>query len=80
MPQEESILNVVNIPLDAFKTFETTRNIILTRILPSVTKPSVTIQYDVWAKTHIVVSIQAPDEETFVKIIVEKSDISLDIK
>ncbi|MCX6236600.1 MAG: DUF4837 family protein [Bacteroidia bacterium] len=75
LPQEEPILTVVNVPPDAFKTFETTRNIVLTRILPSVTEPSVTIQYDVWAKPQVVVSVQAPDEAAFIKIFAEKSDM-----
>jgi len=75
LPQEEPILNVVSIPPDAFKTFETTRNIVLTRILPSVTEPSVTIQYDVWARQQVVISVQAADEAGFVKIFAEKSDM-----
>lgn len=75
LPQEEPILNVVNVPPDAFKTFETTRNIVLTRILPSVTVPSVTIQYNVWARPQVVVTIQAADEAGFVKIFAEKSDM-----
>lgn len=75
LPQEEPILNVVNVPPEALKSFETTRNIVLTRILPSVTEPSVTIQYDVWARPQVVVSVQAPDEAGFVKIFAEKSDM-----
>lgn len=75
LPQEEPILNVVNVPPDAFKTFETTRNIVLTRILPSVTQPSVTIQYNVWARPQVVVTVQAADEAGFVKIFAEKSDM-----
>ncbi len=74
LPQEEPILSVDNIPPDALKTFETTRNIILTRILPSVTEPSVTFQYNVWAKSQVVISVQAADEAGFVKIFAEKSD------
>lgn len=75
LPQEEPIFNVVNVPPEVFKTFETTRNIILTRILSSVTEPSVTMQYDVWAKPQVVISVQAPDEAAFVKIFAEKSDM-----
>ena len=75
LPQEEPILNVVNVPPDAFKTFETTRNIVLTRILPSVIEPSVTIQYNVWARPQVVVTVQAADEAGFVKIFAEKSDM-----
>jgi hypothetical protein len=75
LPQEEPILNVSNVPPDALKAFETTRNIVLTRILPSVTESSVSVQYDVWAKPQVVISIQAPDEAAFIKIFAEKSDL-----
>lgn len=75
LPQEEPILNVVNVPPDAFKTFETTRNIVLTRILPSVTVSSVTVQYNVWARPQVVVTVQASDEAGFVRIFAEKSDM-----
>jgi len=75
LPQEEPILIVVNVPPDAFKAFETTRNIVLTRILPSVAEPSVTIQYNVWAKPQVVVTVQAADEAGFVKIFAAKSDM-----
>lgn len=74
LPQQEPILSIANVPPDAFKTFETTRNIILTRILPSVTEPSVTYQYNVWAKPQIVVTVQAADEAQFIKLFSEKSD------
>jgi len=74
LPQEEPILSVANVPPDALKAFEATRNIVLTRILPSVTEPSVTIQYNVWAKPQVVISVQAADEAAFVKIFAEKSD------
>ncbi len=75
LPQEEPILNVVNVPPEAFKTFETTRNIILTRILPSITEPSVSVKYNVWARPQVVVIVQAADESAFMKIFAEKSDL-----
>lgn len=74
LPQEEPILNIINIPPEALKTFETNRNIVLTRILSSVKEPSVTVQYNVWAKPQVVVSVQAPDEASFMKFFAEKSD------
>jgi len=75
LPQEEPILSIADVPPEAFKSFETTRNIVLTRILPTVTEPSVTIQYNVWAKTQVVITVQAADEAGFVKIFAEKSDM-----
>lgn len=75
LPQEKPILNVVNVPPDAFKTFETTRNIVLTQILPSVTEPSVTVQNNVWARPQVIVTVQAPDEAGFIRIFSEKSDM-----
>lgn len=75
LPQEEPILTITNVPPSVFKTFQTTRNIVVARILPSVTKPSVTIQYDVWAKPQVVVTVEASDEPGFIKIFAEKSNL-----
>jgi hypothetical protein len=74
LPQEEPILNVTDIPDDAFKAFETSRNIILTKISATVKEPSITVQRDVYAKYQLIISIQAPDESSFIKIFSEKSD------
>lgn len=75
LPQEEPILNITDIPPDAFNTFETSRNIILTRILPSVIEPTVTVQRDLYAKSQLVITVQAPDDSSFIRIFSKKSDM-----
>lgn len=75
LPQTEPIMNLTDIPPDAFKAFQTTRNIILTRIAETVTEPSVTVQRDVYAKSQLIISVQAPDEESFIKLFSEKLDM-----
>lgn len=74
LPQVEPILTVTNIPPEAFKAFETTRNLVVTKISPTVTEAAVTVQKEIFSKSQLVVSVQAPDVESFVKIFSEKSD------
>jgi hypothetical protein len=76
LPQEEPILDIVNIPPRAFKAiFKTARNIILTKISTTVKEPSIKIQKDIWAAPQVVLSIQAPDENSFATFFRDKSDI-----
>ncbi len=74
LPQEEPIMTLTDIPPDAFKAFETSRNIILTKISPSVSEPSVTVQRNVYAKSQLVISVQAPDTASFIDIFSKESD------
>ena len=67
LPKEEPVLNVVHIPPEAFgEIFQTSRNILLTKIDPSVKEPSMIIQRNVWSKPQLIVSVQAPDEKSFI--------------
>jgi hypothetical protein len=76
LPQEEPILDVVNIPPAAFKEiFKTARNIILTRISSTVKEPSIKIQKDVWATPQVVLTIQASDAKSFATFFRDKSDV-----
>lgn len=66
LPQDEPMMNVVHIPPQAFgEIFKTSRNLLLTKISPSVKEPSITIQRNVWSKPQLIVSVQAPDEKSF---------------
>lgn len=66
LPQEEPILDIINIPPEAFKEiFKTARNIILTRISTTVKEPAIKIQKDVWATPQVVISVMAPDVKSF---------------
>lgn len=74
LPQEEPIITLTDIPPDAYKAFETSRNIILTKISPSINEPSVTVQRDVYAKSQLIISVQAPDTASFINIFSKESD------
>lgn len=75
LPQAEPILDLVHIPPKAFKDiFKTNRNIILTKISSNVKENSIIIRRDVWAHPQVVISLQAKDEEAFVKLFTDNSD------
>ena len=75
LPKEEPVLNVVNIPPEAFgEIFKTSRNIVLTRISPTVKEPSLTIQRNVWSKPQIIVTVQAPDQQSFLDYFAKKGN------
>ena len=70
MPQDEPLFDVVNIPNEGFTKFlMANRNIIKTIISNSVEKPGIIFRKDVWAEPQIVINIQAPDQESFLKIL-----------
>jgi len=75
LPQEEPMLNVVHIPPQAFgEIFKTGRNLLLTKINPSVKEPKITIQRNVWAKPQIIVSVQAPNDKSFTDFFAKKGN------
>lgn len=75
LPQDEPILDVINIPKEAFaEIFKTSRNIIITNIGSSVSKPGVTYQRDVYAYTQALVTINAKSQKEFVTIFKQNSD------
>ena len=66
LPQSEPLFNVINIPRKAFsELFRIHRNIIITKIDNSVEKPGIKVEYDRWAVPQIVITIVAPNSESF---------------
>ncbi|WP_027585197.1 DUF4837 family protein [Prolixibacter bellariivorans] len=75
LPKDEPMLNVVHIPPEAFsEIFKTGRNILLTKISPSVKEPSIKIQRNVWSKPQLIVTVQAPDEKSFVDFFAKRGN------
>ncbi len=66
LPQDEPLFDLINVPPEAFKSiFKTTRNIIQTKIVPTVDSTGVFFKKDVWANPQSVVIIQARNSEEF---------------
>ena len=75
LPQEEPIFDLVNVPPAAFtKIFKSTRNIIKTTILTTVTTPEVLMKDDVWAYPQATVEIKANSAAQFEEIFNENSN------
>lgn len=74
LPQSEPLYTLVDVAPNGFtQMFQIHRNIIIVNISSSVTEPGVTIRQNVWAAPQCVIGINAPDNETAVKIIKENS-------
>ncbi len=75
LPQEEPIFDLVNIPPDAFKNiFKSTRNILITNISITNSKPQIIFKDDVWAYPQATVEIKAKNNQDFAKIFNENKD------
>ena len=68
--QVEPMFDVIFIPKRDFaKIFETHRHIFFLDIDPQLSSPTIEITRDVWSYPQLVVRVNAPDEETAVRII-----------
>lgn len=75
LPQDEPLFDLISVPHEAFKDiFQTTRNIIQTRISPIVENPGVTFTDNVWAYPQATVQINARNNEEFETLFAENSD------
>ena len=75
LPQDEPLFDLISVPHEAFKEiFQTTRNIIQTRISPIVENPGVIFTDNVWAYPQATVQINARNNEEFETIFAENSD------
>ena len=75
LPQDEPLFDLISVPHEAFKEiFQTTRNIIQTRISPIVENPGVIFTDNVWAYPQATVQINARNNEEFETIFTENSD------
>ncbi len=75
LPQDEPLFDLISVPHEAFKEiFQTTRNIIQTRISPIIENPGVTFTDNVWAFPQATVQINARTNEEFETLFREYSD------
>lgn len=75
LPQEEPLFDLISVPHEAFKEiFQTTRNIIQTRISPIVENPGITFTDNIWAFPQATVQINARNNEEFDALFRENSD------
>ena len=78
LPQKEPLYTLINIVPSAFTDiFQIHRNIILVNIDSKVVKPDLLLRSDAWARPQCVIAINAPDSETALNLIKEKSRIIL---
>ena len=64
LPQDEPIFSLVNVPQNGFKSiFKTTRNILITTISSTVSKPEIVFKDDVWAYPQATVELKAKNAE-----------------
>jgi len=75
LPQDEPIFNLVNVPPIGFKSiFKSTRNILMTTISTTVTKPQVVFKDDIWAYPQATVEIKAKNANDWAKIYKENEN------
>ena len=69
LPQDEPIFSLVNVPQNGFKSiFKTTRNILITSISSTISKPEIIFKDDVWAYPQATVEIKAKNAEEWTKL------------
>lgn len=75
LPQDEPLFDLIKVPHEAFKDiFQSTRNILQTRISPIVENPGISFNDNVWAYPQATVQINARNNEEFEKLFNENSD------
>lgn len=73
LPMEEPRFNFMYVPHSNFdRVYKRQRNIIITKISPEY-PAKLHIQKDTWAKTQIVLTITAPNEEAFIELYNERA-------
>lgn len=74
LPQREPLYTLVNVAPGGFNNmFQIHRNIVIVNISSSVVEAGVVLRKDVWATPQSVIHINAPDNDTAVKLIKENS-------
>lgn len=75
LPQEEPMLNLIDVPPDAFiSLFKSHRNILTVKISSAFTEPKVEFANDTWAYPQAVINIQANSPENFEELFKANSD------
>lgn len=69
LPQREPLFNLVNIPAKAFTDlFKIHRNLIIISIDPSIEKAGINVDYNRWSKPQLIITIKAPNRESFFEL------------
>lgn len=75
LPQKEPMFTLVNIPENAFTSiFQSHRNIIIVKIIPSQGEPKIIFQENVWAAPQIVVTITGAGEDEITTLLQKERD------
>lgn len=75
LPQDEPLFDLISVPQEAFREiFQSTRNIIQTRISSVTEEPGVYFKENIWAYPQAVVEIQARNYEEFKQLFTQNSD------
>jgi len=75
LPQDEPRFNVIRINHSVFgKTFMQQRNIIIVKVGSDQPEAKLLVQNDLWARTQLLITILAPDEDALVALLNENRD------
>ena len=80
LPRLESKFDPVFIPIDGFGAlYRTQRNILLIKIGPEFTERKITLQKGSYAKSQLIITIKAPSDTAFVKLVHENREKLINI-
>lgn len=69
LPQDEPMLDVINIPIEGFTDiFKTTRNILMVQVNSQIKKEQVIYSKDLWSSPQTVVRIKASSQEALIAL------------
>ena len=69
LPQDEPMFNLVNVPQAGFKSiFKSTRNILITTISSTISKPEIVFKDDMWAYPQATVEIKAKNADEWANL------------
>ena len=70
LPQNEPLFDVIQIGHGAFdKNFKSQRNIIVVKVGADQEESKIVVQRGLWARTQLLIGIQAPDEEELINLL-----------
>ncbi len=71
----ETIFDLITVARPYFKDlFRSHRNIILVSISSEITEPKITIKNNYWSKGQLLITMDAPNKESFIKLLDNKKD------
>lgn len=75
LPQPEPRFDVIRIQHSAFdKNFKQQRNIVVVKVGPDQQKTGIFVQRGLWARTQVLISLTAPDENALIQLLNENRD------